>query len=75
MKSDPAAELEAVMLEVSRTFTALNKARAKFNRCSKPESREAARVAMGSAEAEYRQVAKRRDRLVELRNANRTVRP
>jgi hypothetical protein len=67
-------DLEAVMLEVSRTFTALSKARAKFNRCSKPESREAARVAMVAAEADYRQVADRRDRLVELRNAQQTQR-
>ena len=72
--SDIKRELEAVMLEVSRAFTALTKARAKFNRCSKPESREAARVAMIAAEAQYRQVADRRDRLVELRNAQQTQR-
>lgn len=73
--SDPATELEAVMLEVSRTFTALNKARTKFNQCRKPESREVARVAMVAAEAEYRQVADRRDRLVKLRNIQQDVRP
>jgi len=72
--SDIKRELEAVMLEVSRTFTALSKARAKFNRCSKPKSREAARVAMVAAEAEYREVSDRRDRLVELRNAQQTQR-
>lgn len=72
--SDIKRDLEAVMLEVSRTFTALTKARAKFNRCSKHESREAARVAMVAAEDEYRQVADRRDRLVELHNAQQTQR-
>lgn len=72
--SDIKRELEAVMLEVSRTFTALTKARAKFNRCSRPESREAARVAMVAAEAAYREVSDRRDRLVELRNAQQTQR-
>ena len=72
--SDIKRELEAVMLEISRTFTLLSKARAKFNRCSKPESREAARAAMVAAEAAYREVADRRDRLVELRNAQQTQR-
>ena len=72
--SDIKHKLEAVLLEVSRTFTALSKAHAKFNRCSKPESREVARVAMVAAEAEYRQVADRRDRLVELRDAQQTQR-
>lgn len=72
--SDIKRELEAVMLEVSRTFTALSKARATFNRCSRPESREAARVAMVAAEAAYREVSDRRDRLVELRNAQQTQR-
>ena len=72
--SDIKRELEAVMLEVSRTFTALSKARAKFNRCSRPESREAARIAMVAAEAAYREVSDRRDRLVELRNAQQTQR-
>lgn len=72
--SDIKRELEAVMLEVSRTFKTMSKANAKFNRCSKPDSREAARVAIVAAEAEYRQVADRRDRLVELRNAQQTQR-
>ena len=72
--SDIKRELEAVMLEVSRTFTAMSKAHATFNRCSKPASREAARVAMVAAEAEYREVSDRRDRLVELRNAQQTQR-
>ena len=72
--SDIKRELEAVILEVSRTFTGLSKARAKFNRCSRPESREAARVAMVATEVAYREVADRRDRLVELRNAQQTQR-
>jgi hypothetical protein len=72
--SDIKRELETVKLEVSRTFTALTKARAKFNRCSRPESREAARIAMTSAEAAYREVSDQRDRLVELRNAQQTQR-
>ena len=72
--SDIKRELEAVMLEVSHTFTALSKARATFNRCSRPESRETARVVMVAADAAYREVSDRRDRLVELRNAQQTQR-
>ena len=72
--SDIKRELEAIVLEVSRTFTALSTTRAKFNRCSRPESREAARVTMVAAEVAYREAADRRDRLVELRNAQQTQR-
>ena len=72
--SDIKRELEAVLLEVSRTFKALSNARATFNRCSRPESRETARVVMVAADAAYREVSDRRDCLVELRNAQQTQR-
>jgi hypothetical protein len=67
-------ELKPAMQEVQRTFDALTAARAKFNRCSKPASREAARVAMVAAEGAYRRASDRRDELVQVRNARMTQR-
>jgi hypothetical protein len=67
-------ELDAAIREVERTFTALRAARSKFNRCSKPANREAARLAMVEAEAAYRIASDRRDELVQVRNARLTQR-
>jgi hypothetical protein len=65
-------ELKLAVAEVQLAFDELTRARSKFNRCSKPASREAARLAMVQAEAAYRVASDRRDQLVELRNARLT---
>ncbi len=65
-------ELEAAIRDVSVTFDALSKARAKFNRCSRDDSREQARAAMRDAERRYQAASDIRDRLVELDHARRT---
>lgn len=70
--NDHRQELEGAIREVSRTFAALTKARARFNRCTREDSREAARVEMVAAEREYRQSADARDVLAELDRARRT---
>lgn len=60
--SDPT--LAAAIADVERTFAAMRAAQTKFNRCSKPANREAARKAMEVAEVAYRHAAGRRDELV-----------
>lgn len=65
-------ELEAAIERVQRTFDVLTKARAKFNRCRRHDTRELAREEMVEAETAYRMASDRRDELVEIDRARRT---
>lgn len=71
---DWSPELRAAVARVSVTFDALSKARAKFNRSRREDSRETARVVMAAADATYREASDARDRLVELERARATQR-
>ena len=70
--SERTPELEAAIARVQKTFDVLTKARAKFNRCRRDDSREAAREEMVRAESAYREASDRRDELVQIDHARRT---
>jgi len=67
-------ELDRAVEEVRVAWSALQKARVRFNRCTREDSRRAAQVAMNEAESSYRVASDRRDQLVELDRAARTQR-
>ncbi len=60
-----------ILRRVAETFDAWNTARAKFNRCTKPATREAARKVADAAEVAYRAAAAERDTFVAAWKASR----
>lgn len=63
-----------ILRRVEQAFRALTAARAKFNRCTREDSRKAAELELQQAEIEYREAADARDRFVEIFNARKMQR-
>ena len=67
-------EVKEALRKVSVTFDAMNKARGKYNRCRRDDSREKARAERVAAERAYQVAADERDRICDIARARATQR-